>query len=377
MILNDALTLSRKLIALNTVNPPGNERVVAELVGNLLSKKGFKVDYVTFQENRLHVVAEKGCSDDAPPVVFTGHFDTVPLGVREWTFDPFSGEIKDGKLYGRGSSDMKCGLAAMVIAAIQAFEKGSPAGGIRLILTAGEELGCHGAKHLVATYKDLGRAKGIIVGEPTANVPAIGHKGGLYLNLTTSGITAHSSMPHLGDNAIYKAARAILKVEKFDFNVGKDPLLGFPTINVGKVFGGMNLNSVPDHTSFTIDARTTTMVDHQKLLAQLKTKLGTEVIIETLVNLKAVSSNENDPFIQMVYSVCGINGDTGDFPKSLPYLTDGSVLQSAYDGVPTIILGPGQPEMAHQTDEYCYTEKLGQAVEIYTNIILKDGIKNE
>jgi len=113
------------------------------------------------------------------------------------------------------------------------------------------------------------------------------------------------------------------------------------------------------------------MVNHQKLIEQLKTKLGTEVTIETLVDLPAVSNNENNPLIKMVYSVFGINKSMEGFPKSLSYLTDGSVLQSANRGVPTIILGPGQPEMAHHTDEYCHTEKLENAVEIYKNIMLK------
>ena len=319
------------------------------------------------------MVAEKGISDETPPVVFTGHFDTVPLGVREWSVHPFDGEVKDGRLYGRGSSDMKGGLAAMVIAAVLSFEKRTPEGGVRLVLTAGEELGCHGAKQLVETAKSLGRARGIIVGEPTSNLPAIGHKGGLYLNLTTSGKTAHSSMPHLGDNAIYKAARAILKMEKFDFEADEDPLLGWPTINVGKVFGGLNLNSVPDSAGFTIDARTTAKVDHQKLLSKLKTVLGDEVSLETLVDLKAVTSNENDPFVQTVYAACGISGVTPGFPKALPYLTDGSVLQPAYGGVPTVILGPGEPEMAHQTDEFCFISKMEEAVTIYKNIILNGG----
>lgn len=369
----DVIVLARNLIALDTVNPPGNESEAAKFVGNLLAENGFKVTFVPFETNRLHVVAEKGCSGGIPAIVFSGHFDTVPLGAKKWVVDPFGGHVSDGKLYGRGSSDMKGGLAAMVIAAIQAFEKGDPKGGVRLVLTAGEELGCQGAKQLVATHTNLGHARGIIVGEPTANIPAIGHKGGLYLNLTSKGITAHSSMPHMGDNAIYKVARAILKAEKFDFGAEIDPLLGLPTINVGIVHGGMNINSVPDHAGFTIDARTTAKINHQELILQLKKELGDEVDIETLVDLKSVSSNENDPFVQEVYNVCGIIKDREGFPKSMPYLTDGSVLQSAYGYVPAIILGPGQPEMAHQTDEFCYTAKIEEAVTIYENIILRTG----
>ncbi len=369
----DAVSLARKLIKFNTVNPPGNEMHIARFTGSILADNGFRTEYIPYGEERLHMVAEKGCSGEVPPVVFSGHFDTVPLGNKTWSGNPFGGEVRDGKLYGLGSSDMKGGLAAMVVAAVQAFEEGNPAGGVRLVFTAGEEFGCQGARHLTATYDNIGRARGVIIGEPTANIPAIGHKGGLYLNLTTSGIAAHSSMPHLGDNAVYKAARAITKIEKFGFGVEEDPILGFPTINVGKVFGGMNINSVPDHAGFTIDARTTSKVSHTKLLEQLKKELGNDVSVEILVDLQAVVSDEKDPFVQMVYSACGIRAGDENHPRSLPYLTDGSVLQPAYGGVPVVILGPGQPEMAHKTDEFCFVENIEKAVGIYKNILLNAG----
>ena len=337
--MNDVISLTRKLIPFNTVNPPGNEYETANFVGEILAKNGFQVEYVPFEENRLNVIAEKGCSQGIPPVVFTGHFDMVPLGDRQWTVEPFRGEIKDGRLYGRGASEMKGAVAAMVIAAIQAFEMKSPEGGIRLVLTSGEEFGCRGAKVLV--YKNLGSASGLVVGEPTENEPGIGHKGGLFLNVKTSKMTVHSSMPHLGDNAIYKTARAISKIEQFKFQVEEDPLLGFPSLNVGQVFGGLNINSVPDSAGFTIDARTTANTDHNKLLHQLQEELGDEVEIEILADLPAVVSNENVSFVRMIYEVCGIlKGDSG-FPKALPYLTDGSVLQKALGNVPTVILGPG------------------------------------
>ena len=377
MALEDVITLTKKLVAFNSINPPGNEKTIAEFTGRILSENGFTVDYIPFEENRIHIIAERGCNRTDAPIILSGHFDTVPLGTKNWCFDPFGGEIKDGKLYGRGSSDMKGGIAAMLVAAIHAFEQGNPFGGVKLIFTAGEELGCQGAEHLVSTCNDLGKARGIIVGEPTANLPAIGHKGGLYLELEASGESAHSSMPHLGDNAIYKIARAITKIESFDFGVEEDDLLGFPTINVGKVAGGLNLNSVPDRASFTIDARTTSKVNHKQLLEKLKNELGGEIKIKTLVDLPAVSSPEKSLFIQQVYSACDICSYTEGFPKSLPYLTDASVLQTAFGGVPTVILGPGQPEMAHQTDEFCYTNNLEKAVEIYKNIILNKGDDNE
>lgn len=373
----DVILLTQKLLSFNTINPPGNEMEIAKYVGNLLSTNGFSVEYSLFEENRLHVIAEKGLSQTCPPLVFTGHFDTVPLGAKKWSIDPFEGKVIDGKIFGRGSSDMKGGLAAMICASIQAFNEGIPEGGIRLILTAGEELGCQGVQHLVNTQINLGEAGALIVGEPTANLPAIGHKGGLYMNITTSGVTAHSSMPELGDNAIYKAARAISKIESFKFGAEKDPLLGFPSINVGKMNGGMNLNSVPDFAEFTIDVRSTTKINHSNIIERLKKDFNGEAEIEVLVDMNPVSSNEKDSFVQLVYDVCQIDRTSNEYPKSLPYLTDGSVLHRLYNKVPTVILGPGQPEMAHQTDEFCYTENIIKSVEIYKNIILKRRNSND
>jgi len=373
MIFDDVISLTRKLVSFNTVNPPGNEQEIAKYVGNLLDNNGFTIDYHQLATNRLTLIAEKGLSGERPPIVLTGHFDTVPLGEKSWAEDPFSGTIKDGKIYGRGSSDMKSGVAAMIVASIQVFQESVPKGGVRLIFTAGEEPGCHGAKHLADTNYDMGQASAIIVGEPTSNVPAIGHKGALYLKVSASGKTAHSSMPELGVNAIYKAARAINKIENFQFRAENDDLHGFPTINVGLISGGKNLNSVPDHAEFTIDIRSTGKVKHSELLHRLSCELGDEISIETLVDLPSVSSSETSAFVRVVYAVCGIDPENVTIRKSLPYMTDGAVLQQLYNGIPTIILGPGQAEMAHQTDEFCFTAKIEEAVGIYKNIILKNG----
>jgi succinyl-diaminopimelate desuccinylase len=371
MFSENIISLTRKLIAFNTINPPGNEMDLAKYVGNILEENGFDVGYILFEKNRLHVIAERGLSENELPIVLSGHLDTVPLGAKKWSVDPFAGEISDGKLFGRGTSDMKGGVAAIILAAIQSFETASPKGGVRLVITAGEELGCQGAQQLVRSYKKWGAARGLIIAEPTANIPATGHKGGLYINAVTAGVTAHSSMPELGDNAIYKAARAISKIENFQFKAERDTLLGLPTINVGKMSGGLNLNSVPDHAEFTIDVRSTTKVKHAEILQRLISELGDEVSLEVLVDLNAVATDENNSFVQLIYDVCSVNRSDNNFPKALPYLTDGSILQPAFNGVPTVILGPGQPEMAHQTDEFIYVDKLEHSVEIFKNIILE------
>lgn len=367
----DVISLSQKLLSFNTINPPGNEEALAKYVGKLLSDNSFEVSYYEYEKDRLHLVAEKGVDGEEAPLVFSGHFDTVPLGELSWTTDPFAGKIEGDRIYGRGSSDMKGGLAAMTVAAIEATRTSTPAGGIRMIFSSGEEMGCHGISQLVKSGSDLGKARAVIVGEPTSNQPAIAHKGAIYIRATSKGKTAHSSMPELGDNAIYKAAKAILKIENFDLLSDSDPLLGLPTINVGEMQGGMNINSVPDHAEFSIDIRTTPRTAHPSLLERLKQELGEEIALTTLVDLQPVSNSESDPFVQRVYEICTAIGDSSPGLKSLPYLTDGSVLQAYYGGIPTLILGPGEPALAHQTDEYCSIRKLEESLDIYKKIILQ------
>lgn len=368
----DVIYLTQELIKFNTINPPGNEAEIAKYIGNILVNEGFDVDYPKYSEGRLNVIATKGLTKNTKPIVLTGHLDVVPLGAASWKTDPLDAKIINGKLYGRGSTDMKSGVAAIIVAAIECFDGKSPKGGIKLIFTANEELGCHGVQHLFNSGYNIGNASALIVGEPTSNIPFIGQKGALYLSAKTTGITAHSSMPEIGDNAIYKAAKAITKIEHLKFDVEKDSLLGFPTINVGKIDGGLNLNSVPDKTEFTIDVRSTTKLDNKIALQTLKTVLGNEVIIEKMVDLKAISTAEDNPFMQLVFEVCSFNYKQKGIQKAAPFLTDASVLTPWLNNVPTVILGPGEPAMAHQTDEYCYVDKILQVVNIYKELILKN-----
>ncbi|MEN8137212.1 MAG: M20 family metallopeptidase [Bacteroidota bacterium] len=396
----DVVKLTQELVAINTVN--GNEAETAKFVGKILMDNGFDVKYVPFNndETRLNIIAEKGLKPGKAPIVFTGHFDTVPIGKEEWSVNPLEATIIGDKLYGRGSTDMKAGIAAFIGAAIEAFEEDNNAYGVKFVLTANEEPGCVGANDLVASeYAELlGDACAIIVAEPTSNIPAIAHKSALYITAIAKGKTAHSSMPHLGDNAIYKVARAISKIENLEFNAEEDKLLGYPSINVGVVEGGMNLNSVPDRASFTIDVRSTSKLENDAVLELLQKTLGDEtsmskkfltqgddnmrvpsdqniklltdeIELNVMVNNSSVYNEVESDFEKLVYKVCGINADDADRRKALPYMTDGSVLQKYYKGVPTIILGPGEASMAHKIDEYCFVDNIVEAKEIYKKIL--------
>ena len=364
----DPVELTRTLVGFKTINPPGDERPCAEHLGNILEDGGFSVSYHEFAENRTSLIARIGGTADTKPLCFTGHIDTVPLGATPWTMDPFCGEISDGKLYGRGTTDMKSGVAAFVVAVLQLKREFSRGPGVVLIITAGEETGCEGAYHMAGLGGVLGEAGAIVVAEPSSNLPLIGHKGALWLRALAKGVTAHGSMPENGVNAVYKAARAVGKLEDFDFNVARNEILGKPTLNVGTIQGGLNINSVPDLAEVGIDIRTIPQQDHGAVLSQLKRYLGDDIDIDSIVDVGGVLTDPADEWMQEVFDVMGdILGEKPE-PISAPYFTDASVLTPAYGNVPTLILGPGEAAMAHQTDEYCYVDRIGQAVEAYIEI---------
>src|SRR5690606_35436298 len=144
------------------------------------------IRYHEFGERRASLVARIGDGSGAP-LCFTGHIDTVPLGAMPWSVDPFAAESEGDRLYGRGSSDMKSGVAAFVAVAIALAPRLARSPGLLLVITAGEETGCEGAGHLARVDGALEPAGAIVVAEPTANYPYVGHKGALWLRARTRG----------------------------------------------------------------------------------------------------------------------------------------------------------------------------------------------
>jgi succinyl-diaminopimelate desuccinylase len=197
---------------------------------------------------------------------------------------------------------MKCGVAAFVAAVGNMGGQLEGTGGAVLVITAGEEIGCEGAFHL-ARGGMVGRAGAIVVAEPTSNAALVGHKGALWLRLTIKGVTAHGSMPHLGVNAAYKAARVLTRLETFQFNVAPHPYLGSPTLNVGTVRAGLNVNSVPDLAEIGVDIRSIPGLDHSRIQEHLKAELGEEVSLEPVVDVGAVWTDPASPWIKDVFNV--------------------------------------------------------------------------
>ncbi len=364
----DAVELSKRLVRMDTINPPGAEEQCARFVGGLLEQAGFGVKYHEFAPGRTSLVATIGGRADKAPRCFTGHIDTVPLGAARWKMDPFAADSDGGRIYGRGISDMKSGVAAFVASSINLAPQLARTPGLELVITAGEETGCQGAFHIAKKSGALGRAGAVVVAEPSSNYPFVGHKGAFWLHARTRGVTAHGSMPEKGVNAVFKAAKALAVLEKFRFSNPPHALMGQATLNVGSIHGGLNINSVPDEAIMALDIRTVPTVNHAALHAELQGQLGDEVELEVLLDLESVYTAPEHAWIQEVFDV--MQPYLGKRPEArvATYFTDAAALNLAYKAPPTVILGPGEAHMAHQTDEFCETERIREAVAAYEDI---------
>ena len=366
---HEAVTLTRQLLALNTVNPPGQEAAAIHLAGALLEDAGFTTRLVELAPGRPNLVARiAGHDGDAAALGFTGHLDVVPLGEAPWSVDPFAGELHGDRLFGRGSADMKSGVAAMVVAACRIARRRGRRAGMELVLTAGEEIGCAGAHAVIRQPAALGRVGALVVGEPTDLRPRVGHRGVTWVRLSFSGRTAHASMPHEGDNAVLKAARAALVLAEHDFGGIDHPALGRPTLNVGRLEGGLNLNSVPDRAVLGIDVRLVPGQSGRQLVAELA-RLWPEAELELLVDCPPMWSDPTAAWLQRVAErAADVTGQPPAPPAPVPFATDAGYLTPAYGDPPTVILGPGLTEQAHKTDEWCSTTRIEQAVELYAEL---------
>ncbi len=365
----DPIRLTQDLLRFNTINPPGAEEPCARYIGEMLEKVGFRVTYHGFGTGRANLVATIGGDADIAPICFTGHIDIVPLGAKAWSKDPFAGETDAGKVYGRGSSDMKAGVAAFVAAAVALAPKLERTPGISIVITAGEETGCQGAFDLIRKPGALGRAGAIVVAEPTGNFPYVGHKGAFWLQALAHGVTAHGSMPEKGVNAVYKAAKAVTCLEHYHFDTPPHGMMGQGTLNVGTFAGGLNINSVPDRAAIGIDMRTVPTQSHAHIRESLAKALGPDVQLETLLDVESVYTEPDDPWVQSVFDVMQKTLGSRPEPKTATYFTDAAALKPAYGNPPTLILGPGEAHMAHQTDEYCIAERVLQSTEAFTEIM--------
>lgn len=368
----EPISLLQRMVRIDTSNPPGNESHLCDLLEGPLRDIGFIVERYQLSMDRESLIAYPGGALSSL-ICFTGHLDTVPIGKAQWQNDPFGGVIDRDCVFGRGASDMKGGIAAFLAASARHREQTGQAPPVLIVLTAGEETGCEGARNLIRLKSRNFPVSGVLVGEPTLNSLLVGHKGALWLRAETSGVCAHGSMPELGDNAIYHLTKAVELLQNYRISPGSDPLLGRSTLNVGTIQGGTSVNLVPDLAQMEIDIRTVIEAGSDALLDDLGRYLGEKVKLTSLVNVPSLQTDRNHIWVNGVAEI--ISSVTGHpcGSNTASFFTDGPALKEIFGSVPVVIVGPGDPKCAHKTNEYCSIERLNEAVEIFSKIMEGNG----
>jgi succinyl-diaminopimelate desuccinylase len=361
------LDLLTELVRARTV--ASGEGALAGRCADLLRDNGFEVSTPGWEQGREQLVARVGSG--AAPLTLTGHLDTVPADPAQWTADPWAAERDGDRVVGRGTSDMKSGVAAALVAAVDHTARPHSCRGLQVILTAGEETGCTGAVRLQRST--LAPGGPLLVAEPTANRLVPGHKGAHWIRLTAEGRAAHGSAPHLGDNAVVRLARAASALH--DHDAWPDhPTFGHMTANVGMLRGGVQPNVVPDFAELLLDVRTVPGVDGDDVRATVAELAGVGVRLEDYVVLPVVDTQLDDPFVRVVRDALVASGQDGEPQAPARYFTDASVLARLLSPtengapVPTVVLGPGEPDQCHVVDEWCSAAKVEAAVEIYRHL---------
>jgi len=361
----DPVELASELVRIDTVNPPGQEARAARLVAEHLAGAGIESTFVELAPGRESLVARLPGTDDAEPALcLSGHLDTVPLGNERWSHDPLGGELDGDRLWGRGSTDMKGACAAMVSAfvALASRPRRRP---LVLALCASEETGSQGAALLP---DHLGAVGALVIGEPTSGRVAVAHKGVAWLRLRAEGKAAHGSLPHLGENAIVKMAGAIGTLEHIDLSAHEHRYVGAPTVNVGTIAGGAAPNVVPDLCEALVDVRLIPRLDATTVQAAVQATVGEAARVTIDTDLPAVETAPEHAWMQRVIAATADVEGRATEPIGMRYFSDASVLAPALGNPPVAIVGPGDPALAHQVDEWCSIAGIRRAASLYERL---------
>lgn len=356
-----AYEILEKLIGFPSVVGTPNNNIV-EWIAAYLSSFGIKAHVLAGPEgDRANLFATIGPAD-RPGYILSGHMDVVPAVEAGWNSDPFALRADGEKLYGRGTSDMK-GFLAAVLAAVPALVAAPLARPIHLAFSYDEEAGCRGVPHLLARLPDLCLAPlGAIIGEPSGMRAILAHKGKAAARVTITGRTGHSSRPDLGLNAIHAmtevlqaSAAAAAELTNGPFENEFEP--PYSSISVGTIRGGQAVNVIPDHCSLEIEARAISSAEPQALLAPVRTAAaaltarGFEIDWQLLSAYPALLLASSSPLAALLEDLTGIEP-----LAAVSYGTEAGLYQQA--GIDAIVCGPGDIARAHKPNEFILTSEL-------------------
>jgi acetylornithine deacetylase len=365
-----ALEFARTLVGFNTVSANSNLALI-HCIRDELARLGVK-SRLSYNADRSKANLFATLGEGKPAgIILSGHTDTVPWDGQDWSVDPLGGVVRDGRLYGRGSADMK-GFIATAVAHAQLFLDSQTPFAIHLAFSFDEEVGCFGVKELIADLREAGIAPlACIVGEPTSMVPAIAHKGVYRYRCCVRGKEAHSSLTPRSVNAIEMAARLVGKVrdmaEAFEREetryAGFD--VPFSTASVGQFHGGIADNVVPVDAEFryefrdlpTADARAMQqqVVSYARALEPAMQRVAPDAgfRFETICEIPSFLGSADDAVTRLAQRLAGEERTT-----QVAFGTEAGLFKHA--GIRTVVCGPGSIEQAHQPDEYVSLEQLAR-----------------
>lgn len=369
------LEFLQSLINVDSTNPPANENNVVQIFKQRCASRNIPFDITHLSDKRSNFsVTLKSEHPNASKLLLSGHTDTVKIGAQKWDYDPFKGDIAHGKLYGRGTTDMKSGLAALYLALESLIEENYEfKKDIEFLATAGEEVDSIGAEHYVKNA-NMDNVSAIIIAEPTTEKVAIGHKGALWIEVTLTGKTAHGAMPEQGINAVEGINKVIQLVNDLKDEWSEETAaLGKSSISANMVNGGIQTNVIPDKCTLNVDIRTVTPNIHDKLYKQFNQRLtqiftdsnSPKVNTKILLDRATVLTDVDAEIIQKALDISEENDITG-----MAYYTDGSVLNPNSD-IPTLIYGPGIETLAHQPNEYVEIAAFERSIDFFKALVKK------
>ncbi len=363
--------LLKKLIGSETTAEAG-ELCCAEILREAFCASGIATTIDVWGQNRANITARVKSSGLKGGLLIACHLDVVGVGEGRWQNEPFCGAENGGRIYGRGSADMKGGTAAAVTAIREVVESGVKlAGDIVFVGCAGEETDSCGAKKFVDGWAD-GKPAGVVIPEPTDFEVVTAHRGMLWLEVVTSGKAAHGSQPQLGVNAIDSMRLFLDEFDKYEIGFGPHRLLGRCSKSVNAISGGKEINVVPDVCKAKIDIRTLPGQNHERIVSDIEAifsglKRENSDFEGDVSVVREVDAMETDSKSAFVKEFCSVVG--AEETKAVGFTTDGP--HFAKLGGPVVIFGPGKPEVCHKADEYIEIADVEKAVGYYKDIILK------
>lgn len=374
----ELVDLTTRLVQLPTENPPGNEKAAAQFLKPLLSMMGFRVKILLSPQGRWNLIAERRWGKDGRTLIFNGHLDVVPAGdPSQWKYPPFQGKLHKGRIYGRGASDMKSGIASFIhaLSMIDRSKIHLHQGAVILHLVSDEESHGHQGMGFLTRTEGI-RGDAALVGEPSDLHPVIAHKGALWLRISTLGKSAHSARPHLGVNAIEKMTKLIHQINLIPMKQ-EHPLLGKPTLSIGTIRGGTKINIIPDCCEIELDRRMLPAERKEEVLKEIKKKLDTVELQDPLLQYRMeeidfAEPSEIDPEEEI--AKIGVEAIRKVMGKKPPLRAFSGFTDSRFYinqcRIPTLILGPGDTNQIHTRDESVEVEALVRAAHIYAQIII-------